>query len=169
MQTKQDLLKQWYERAGISQKAHHYSAEHFGNRSRQFGVPTIVLTTIVGTSVFASLGNNVNKWLQIFVGLLSIAAAVLAALQTFLGYTERGEKHRSAAAKYGAIGRELEAMLVSTQPPSDTELADVRKRLDALALETPNTPIPIYRQAWENWENWEKSTTKLSQERPSTG
>ena len=155
MATKEQLLKEWYVRIGIAQKAHQYSVESFEGRSRWLGIPTIVLTTIVGTSVFAALGKQgVETWLQIVVGLLSVGAAVLASLQTFLGYSERAERHRVAAAKYGALGRELETFLESPQHTTDETIAELRKRLDAMALESVNPPIPLYRKAWKNWEEW---------------
>jgi hypothetical protein len=64
------------------------------------GVPVVVLTTFVGTSVFATLQEDVNTSLRILVGAVSVFAAVLASLQTFLRYPERAEKHRIA----GKIG-----------------------------------------------------------------
>jgi len=69
------------------------------------------------------------------------------ALQTFLGYSERAEKHRIAGAKYGALGRELEQLRASETPPSSEMISEVRKRLDDLAVESPNNPLPIYRKA----------------------
>jgi hypothetical protein len=108
------------------------------------GVPAIVLSTLVGTAVFASLQKQPELWLQISIGLASVLAAVLAGLQTFLGYTERAEKHRIAGAKYGALGRELEVLRASDQISNET-LEDIRKRLDVLALESPNNPLRIYR------------------------
>jgi hypothetical protein len=106
-----------------------------------------VLSTLVGTSVFATVQKQPELWLQITVGLASIAAALLASLQTFLGYSERAEKHRIAGAKYGDLGRELEQLHASDTPPSDEAISEVRKRLDDLAVESPNNPVPIYRKA----------------------
>ena len=155
MDTKNKMLKDWYDRVGITQKAHQYSVERFERRGHMLGIPTIVLTAIVGTSIFAAIGESVDIRLQIVAGLISVTAAVLASLQTFLGYAERTEKHRIAAAKYGALGRELEAMRVSSELANDETVADIRKRIDVLALESVNTPIPLYSKAWRNWEKWE--------------
>ena len=107
----------------------------------------IGLTTLVGTSVFATLQKRPEPWLQITVGLASVLAAILASLQTFMGYSQRAEKHRVAGAKYGALGRELEALRASTKAESDEVIAELRKRLDTLALESPNNPIWIYKRA----------------------
>src|SRR6185369_2622736 len=104
-----------YNRVSITQRAHYLSADHFGRRKYWLGIPAVVLSTLVGTAVFASLQKQPEFWLQIAIGLASVLAAVLAGLQTFLGYTERAEKHRIAGAKYGALGRELEILRASDQ------------------------------------------------------
>nr|MDQ5828128.1 SLATT domain-containing protein [Chloroflexota bacterium] len=108
---RKDVLNIWYKRVSKTQRAHYLSAGHFGRRSYGLGIPVIALTTFVGTSLFATLQTGPEPWLQVLVGLASVLAAVLASLQTFLGYAERAEKHRVAGAKYGALGRELEALL----------------------------------------------------------
>ena len=147
MKTTKEVLDEWYERASVTQRAHYLSADYYGRRKYWLGIPAVVLSTIVGTTVFASLQKQPEVWLQISVGLASVVAALLASLQTFLGYSERAEKHRVAGAKYGALGRELEVMRVSQEGPPQEVIAEVRKRLDSLALESPNNPMPIYRKA----------------------
>lgn len=146
----EQVLAEWYERVAITQRAHYLSADHFGGRKYWLGIPAVILSTLVGTSVFATVQKQPEFWLQITVGLASVTAAVLASLQTFLGYSERAEKHRLAGAKYGAMGRELEQLLAATSPPSQEVISEVRKRLDALAEESPNNPLPIFRRARES-------------------
>jgi hypothetical protein len=146
MATTNEVLTDWYQRVVVTQCAHYLSADHFGRRKYWLGIPAAALSTIVGTSVFATIANQPALWVQIAVGLLSVAAAVLAALQTFLGYAERAEKHRLAGAKYGALGRELEQLRAANSCTED-QISEVRQRLDNLASESPNNPISIYRGA----------------------
>lgn len=68
----------------------------------------MVATTVVGTSIFATLQEQGVLWLRILLGLLVSLRRFLAALQTFLRLAERSEKHRAAGASFGAIRRELE-------------------------------------------------------------
>jgi hypothetical protein len=143
----ESVLTEWYLRVVVTQRAHHFSADHFGRRSYWLGIPVIALSTIVGTSVFATLQKQPDPWIQIMLGMASVAAGVLASLQTFLGYSERSEKHRVAAAKYGALGRELEVLLAAPEAATDDILTELRKRMEALALESPQNPVWIYRQA----------------------
>jgi hypothetical protein len=147
MPTPEQVLDDWYQRVAVTQRAHYLSADHFGARKYWLGIPAVVLSTLVGTSVFATVQKQPELWLQITVGLASVTAALLASLQTFLGYAERAEKHRIAGAKYGALGRELEQLRASGATPSPAAISEVRKRLDDLAVESPNNPLPIYRRA----------------------
>jgi hypothetical protein len=148
MDTLKDVLKNWYQDVSVRQKAHYLSADHFERKSYWLGIPVIILTTIVGTSVFATLQKQPEPWLQISVGLASVLAAVLASLQTFLGYSNRAEKHRVAEAKYGALKRELEVLLAATKvESSDKVIVELRTHIDDCALESPNNPLRIYKRA----------------------
>jgi len=147
MSTPEQVLDDWYTRVAVTQRAHYLSADHFGAKKYWLGIPAVVLSTLVGTSVFATVQKQPELWLQITVGLASVVAALLASLQTFLGYSERAEKHRIAGAKYGALGRELEQLRASGNTPTPDAISEVRKRLDDLAIESPNNPLPIYRRA----------------------
>lgn len=147
MKSQSELLTEWYHRVAVTQYAHYLSANHFGSKKYWLGVPAILLSSFVGTSVFATFEKQPDFWIRLSVGLASVAAALLASLQTFMGYAERAEKHRIAGARYGALGRELEQMrALGTDQTPDT-LAGLRKRIDDLALEAPNNPLNIYRQA----------------------
>ena len=70
----------------------------------------MVLTTLVGTSAFASISKAQGNSIQgleidpdivlLAVGTISVLAAVLSSLQTFLRYATRAEGHRIAALRY---------------------------------------------------------------------
>lgn len=141
------LATDWFRRARESQKAHYACANNFSLWNLWLGVPAIVLSTIVGTAVFASLdAEKLPGWGVIAIGCTSIAAAVLTSLQTFLGYAERADRHRVAGAEYGAIRRSLE--LLKTKPPENEEdlmgaLSSIKETLDLLAKETPEVPAKI--------------------------
>lgn len=102
--------------------------------------------------MFASLQQKADVWLQILVGLMSVSATVLACLQTFLGFSERAEKHRMAGARYGALGRQLELMLA--QDSDWTPLEEIRKQLDSLAQESPNIPKAVHKPMAQYKPRW---------------
>lgn len=137
------LLQEWSKRAAASSDAHYWHAARLAKRNVQLGVPVVVLTTIVGTSVFASIGSSVDTRLRIVVGLISVAAAVVASLQTFLRFAERGEKHRMAAEQWAAIRREIAEMLAlhpnypATGGDPQTYLDELRQKIDRTAAQSP--------------------------------
>ena len=81
--------------------AHKIAAEALSKRHVWFGVPVVVLTTIVGTTAFATLNDagGTHIWIGVFTGVLSVAAAVLAALQTFFSFADNAKGHAIASSK----------------------------------------------------------------------
>jgi len=117
------ILREWHARIRVAHKAHIKSAAKVDGYNKWLGVPATILAAIVGTAVFASWENASGTWLRVFFGLLSVAAAVLASLQTSLNYKEVAEFHRKAAGRYAAIRRKLEEMLATytDENPCDCE------------------------------------------------
>lgn len=138
------LVTDWFRRARESQRLHYECGTRCSHLSYKLGIPAIVFSTIVGTSVFASLNSeDLPAWGKLIVGGISIAAAVLTSLQTFLGYPEKADRHRIAGAEYGAIRRSLE-LLKTIPPKSDDELNaaldQIKERMDLLAKDAPEVP-----------------------------
>lgn len=107
------LLNRWLMNAKRSQIANYHAANHFSKTNYSLGIPAVILSAVVGTCVFAGIGKQVPMLIQIGVGLISILASVLGALQTFLGLEQRSSKHRITASEYGAIKREIDHLLSS--------------------------------------------------------
>ena len=107
------------------------------------GVPVVILTTFIGTSVFATLQDEIDTSLKILVGVISVTAAVLASLQTFLRFGERAEKHRVAGESWAALRREIDEMLalhptyLAARGDPKSYLDDLRKRMDDTAALSP--------------------------------
>jgi hypothetical protein len=140
------LVTDWFRRVRESQRVHYECGNHFSRLNYLLGIPTIALSVIVGTTVFASLDKQATGQLKIALGLVSITAAVLASLQTFLSFAERANRHRTAGAEYGAIRRTLEQL--KTMPPQDEhelrrELDSIKKTMDELAKSAPNVPSAL--------------------------
>jgi multisubunit Na+/H+ antiporter MnhF subunit len=91
------VLAAWYRRARESQFAHYTSDSRYALLARLLGIPSVVLSAIAGTALFATLQKDSTSFdLRLALGLISVLAGVLAALQTFLGYGERADRHRAA-------------------------------------------------------------------------
>jgi hypothetical protein len=112
--------------------------------------------------VFATLDSSPALWERILVGFLSVTAAVLASLQTFLRYSELAEKHKTAAVKYGAIRREVEEALATNEPENRQSrefFRSIRGRWDALDEESPIVPASIYDPVAKEFKaNWKATS-----------
>lgn len=139
--TQRDLLFRWLGRLRLAQFGHYAAAASLRRWTYALGIPVVVLSAAVGTSVFASLSADEGLSIAVRTALasLSVLAAILAGLQTFFGFAERGEKHRSVAARYGVVRREVEALLAGPGGPIPAETMDrIRGAIDALAVDAPH-------------------------------
>lgn len=140
----EELATDWFRRCRESQMVHYEYASKLEKRHIWFGATSMVLSTIVGTAVFSSWESSADiEWVRIFFGMLSIAAASTAALQTFLNFSDRAAAHKMAGARYGSLRRDLE-LLKSVPPESEDdmmrELEKVKLKMDELAEKSPGVP-----------------------------
>lgn len=142
------LLAEWHRRCEETQYGH-YTAERVCTRLNYLlGIPVVGLSALAGTSTFASLQETTNKDLLIATGFVSITAAVLASLQTFLRFSERAEQHRTVAAKYGAVKRHIEQMRTNasaTEKETYDFMDSIRQQMDSLAEKAPGVSGLVFR------------------------
>jgi hypothetical protein len=109
-----------------------------------------LLSALVGTSVFAALGKQVDPLIQISVGIISILSTVLGALQTFLKWGELSSKHQAAGAEYNALKRFIDQVLAchaAGDPIENPQIEEIRTQMDTLARDTPSLPERIWKAA----------------------
>jgi hypothetical protein len=109
----QELLEDWHFRVTRAQFGHQLASERTRWRHLILGIPIVILTTVVGTGAFAAINEDTDNFWKVAAGTVSILAAVLASVQTFLGYGERSDRHRVAATRYANTRRSIELALTS--------------------------------------------------------
>jgi hypothetical protein len=136
--------------------AHYRMSEDARASGRRMGIPVTVATTLVGTSIFATLSSpDQNYALRIGTGLLSLAAAVLSALHTLFNFAETVTQHRAAAADYEVVRHDLDAFILALASRLTEEgaeqagvdikaLREISTRLDDVAKRAPTVPDRIY-------------------------
>jgi len=141
------LLREWDSDLRVICHGHYAAAVHADRRSYALGVPVVLLSTAVGTSIFAALGRHPLQATQVLVGVASFGAAALAALQTFMKYAERAEKHRLAGAFFGSLLKEME-QLRAVPPENDAAFKrwgdSFRNRWDDASKQSPTIPKRIW-------------------------
>ena len=145
-----DLLRHWRFRVHRVQTGHYEAGRRYDRLHLLLGIPAIIISAIVGTAVFASLATDKhNPVVTILVGLLSVAAAVLASLQTFLKYSELAERHKLAGARFADLKHKIE--LIAVFQPADvdalkSQLAEVEGRWETVREESPNIPAKVWKR-----------------------
>jgi hypothetical protein len=126
------VLENWRLRAWASQIGHYRIAERLRKHHRELGLPVVILTTAVGTSLFATLNQDtLPMGTRIAVGGISLLAAIFAGIQAFFGFAQRADQHVLAADWYSAIRRRIEQM----QGMPRASRGDARECLDGLRKE----------------------------------
>jgi hypothetical protein len=154
--SREELLRGWLLHAHKGRDRHDEAARRYDRYRYWLGVPAIVFSAVVGTSVFASLGATIDASVKIIVGLISVTAAILSSLQTFFNFADLAERHRAAGVQYKNIIRELEQALA--EPPESLQertdwMSDLRRRLDELELGAPVVPKAIYDRIEQRYES----------------
>ena len=145
----EDLLDDWHGRAEIATKAFNLAANRCVRWHLILGLIVVSLTAIVGTTTFSQLNEdgNTSATLKILLGGLSVAAAVLVAVQTFAGLADRAVAYRDAARRFASVRREIEELRTAAAEGMKLGLSDVeaiRARMDDAAAVSPNAPHAIW-------------------------
>jgi hypothetical protein len=139
------LLSGWLIHSHKARDRHDLASRTYARGQYALGIPALMVSTIVGTSLFSALASKEVPGL--WVGLLSIAAAVLTAVQTFMDFGGRSDKNRIAAVKYKASIRAIEYLLMrlsKSDTVTDEDLLELRTQLDNLEESAPVVMPKIY-------------------------
>jgi hypothetical protein len=139
----------WINGLRLKHIAHSSSAANCVRNHRLIGIPNIITSSVAGTSVFATLVTSPSLGIVIATGSLSVASAILAGLNVFFDHATEAGKHKSAAARYGALRRELEQFLLVPASPTDKQkfLRNLKQRWDAIEAEAPTISQKIHDKA----------------------
>ena len=118
----------------VKEAAHRLTALALRRHERWIGVPVIVSSTIVGTAIFATLQDDDLVGWRIATGLLSVVAAVLAAMQTFFNFGRDAHHHESAAFGFAKLSREFDVFLLQLAEMTETR-AEYMTHLQLLTRE----------------------------------
>ena len=133
--------------------AHYQMSERAKTRHNALGIPVTVATAVVGTTIFATLNlPSQSFWIQVAAGLLSLAAAVISALQTFFNFADIASRHKDAAVGYESVRHQLDLFILTYGPWKDTvtleqplvDLRAIAQLLDDIAKTAPSVPDAVY-------------------------
>ncbi|WP_437306561.1 SLATT domain-containing protein [Sorangium sp. So ce388] len=142
------LALKWCNIAVAYADAHRSEATSLQRMNRRIGAPSVALSAIVGTSIFAGIQqaaqSDTLKWL---LAVASMTAAGLAALVTFHNYAERATKHKVASEEYAEVVRRLQLIMTSVNRNNPEgwirSLGSISQTLDAIGrrVEIPSKVV----------------------------
>ena len=140
------LLKHRRKLAWAAQHAYYERAGVLGKMNYFVGVPVVIVTTLAGSAIVVnqSKANPIPLW----VGIITVSAAVLASLQTFFRFGERAAFSAVAGARYSRLRRRIEDCLANPPDGLTERLAEIQKMEDDAADQSP----PLGERRWARWQ-----------------
>lgn len=156
-QNTEELLRAWLIHSHKGRQRQDRAARRLDRWRILLGASAAILSAAVGTSVFAALlKEETSLGIKLAIAGVSVLAAVLTGLGTFLDLGERANTHKASGVRYKSMIRELEVKLTGgTEKPKieDSEIENIRKRLDELEANSPIMPERIYLIIDKEWND----------------
>ena len=144
------LFAEWADKASCYRWMHEKTGRMYQTRDQGFMFPIIILSTVGGAANFAmnSISNDpeIQKFIQLGLGGLSIATGILTTIANRLGYASSSEAHRGASISWGKFNR-LIVIELSLHPDERMDafafMKMFRIELDRLIEQSPTIPEAI--------------------------
>ncbi len=146
-------------------KKHYNARDRYAKYHRNLGLSIIVLTAFMGTSVYYSLSESELLLPKIIIGILIVAVAVLAAIQTFMNFEKRALSHKITADRYLCLMKESQ-LIISYCKDGNRTIEVIQKEIERLCQEVrnvqkdePEVSSKDYRKAREGVKDGEEIYT----------
>lgn len=164
------LLEDWHRRTTRAQFGHQMEAERTRTWTLSLGIPVVIFTTVVGTGSFAAINDSTTNTWKVAAGVVSILAAILASVQTFLGFAERSDRHRIAAARYASTRRSIELALTSHDVDAVPLIKGEMDRMGGASPQISRKTWDVARElAEEAIDEWRRGRVDLERAPTKTG
>ncbi|MET4607627.1 hypothetical protein ABIB90_007131 [Bradyrhizobium sp. JR4.1] len=152
--------KRLEETALYSFKGHHCAAARWATGHLWLGLPTAILSTIVGAATFSQYAKQYPE-VAFVAGCISITVAVLAGVTTFLNPNKKEAVHLAAGHGFSRINQEarlfwsVECWLEESETVLSAKLREMIDHKDDLNSKSPQIPDWAYQKAKKGIESGE--------------
>lgn len=143
-------------------KKHYNARDRVATYNKNMAIAIVVLTAIMGTSVYSALSNSDILLAKLIVVIFVVLNAILVALQTYLKFEKRALRHKVTADRYLCLMKEAQRLL-SYYKDGNTSLDAVQKELEKMCQEVkdiqkdePETSQGDYQKAQDGVKNGEE-------------
>jgi hypothetical protein len=153
-------------------KGHHQAARGWGSRHLWLGIPTVVISALIGATAFSQYAKE-YPWVGIAAGLLAILVAVLSGVTTFLNPNDKESAHLVAAHGFDKLNNDARMFwsIECWQEESDevltSRLRELVERKNELNSSSPQIPPWAYNRAKVGIEAGEAAFQVDRQEGPA--
>jgi hypothetical protein len=147
-----DEAKRLEETTLYSFKGHHHAAAGWAKGHLWLGLPTAILSTIVGAATFSQYAKQYPE-VAFIAGCISISVAVLSGVTTFLNPNKREVAHLAAAHGFDKINNDarvfwsVECWLEESETILTVKLRELIDRKNELNGKSPQIPDWAYQRA----------------------
>lgn len=140
-----EIMADWDRRIGKHVNAHLIAADQNNKYHYWVGLPATVLTTLAGSAL---LSDSTIESSRVIVGIVTLVAAALMAIQTFYSFSKRAELHRAVAMQFKQVGREL--LIYQKYSPRSKEeqkriMEEISSRISEIEASAPIVSISVYK------------------------
>lgn len=143
-----ELLRDWRNRAYACQTGHFLDSERCRRWNYKLGIPVVVFSTVVGTTIFSAALESEGGSLKYLLGGISVLAGILGGLQTFLRFSESANKSALAGEWYASIRRDIDETLALPAELRDNPkkcLDAIRGQMNEAGQRTPELSESLWR------------------------
>jgi hypothetical protein len=155
-----DEAKRLEETTLYSSKGHHHAAAGWAKGHLWLGLPTAILSTIVGAATFSQYAKQYPE-VAFLAGCISISVAVLSGVTTFLNPNKREASHLAAAHGFDKINNDarvfwsVECWLEESETVLTAKLRELIDRKNELNGKSLQIPDWAYQKAKRSIANGE--------------
>lgn len=149
-----ELLKQWQHGTRIFHIGHQIAASKTEATGRKLGIGVAVTSAIVSSSIFLTVVKKFEgEYIGYFSALFSLLPVALASISNYVKYPELAEKHRTAAATYGDLRKEIETIIYCHKKECENcshrcdEILKIQRMWSAAESKHLAVPEEIYKKA----------------------
>ena len=106
----EQLLKKWAQMSKTYSIMHSLCAQYYATWHKRLGIPVVIIGGVTASSIFSSNKQDSEAWTYINGG-LALFVAALSGVSSFVGTSEKTNKHQNASFKYTKISMDIDTML----------------------------------------------------------
>lgn len=138
---------------------HRNSEKKYNKISYSLDIPTIIISTIVGTLSISSSGlfESSQKTASVFIGILSLTGSILTTINSYFSFSKRAEKHRLSGIGYQRLYLKIDLILgqkPEERPPVNEFLKTISDEYNRLSEISPVLDESILNDFKTNYKDY---------------